>query len=140
MLMLTMLLLSPPVVAQPSREGAAAAVEAAMADSAAGWNAGDMRRFLAIYADDAVFVTRDGLVRGKAAIAARYDKSYGRDAARRGRLSFRMLGQRAVDPTHRMLWARWRLDHAGGKVDSGMTSLLFERRAGGWKIVSDHSS
>ena len=53
-------------------QDAQAAIEAALADSAAGWSAGDMPRFLAIYADDAVFVTKNGLVRGKAAIAARY--------------------------------------------------------------------
>lgn len=56
-------------------QDAQAAIEAALADSAAGWSAGDMPRFLAIYADDAVFVTKNGLVRGKAAIAARYDKA-----------------------------------------------------------------
>lgn len=117
-----------------------AAIIAAMEDSASGWSAGDMPRFLAIYADDAVFVTGDGLVRGKTAIAARYDKSYGADATQRGRLSFRMLGSRRIDAAHQMLWARWTLDYPGGKQDSGMTSLLFERRAGGWKIVSDHSS
>ena len=64
-------------------QDAQAAIEAALADSAAGWSAGDMPRFLAIYADDAVFVTKNGLVRGKAAIAARYDKSYGADASKR---------------------------------------------------------
>ena len=30
--------------------------------SAAGWNAGDLERFMAVYADDAVFVTPKGLV------------------------------------------------------------------------------
>ncbi|MFN3435205.1 MAG: YybH family protein [Sphingomonas sp.] len=118
----------------------AAGVQAAMEESAAGWSAGDMPRFLAIYAEDAIFVTKDGLVRGKAAISARYDRNYGLDAAKRGRLSFQWLGQRGIDATHRMLWARWRLDYPGGKTASGMTSLLFERRADGWKIISDHSS
>jgi len=117
-----------------------AAIRAAMDDSAAGWSAGDMPRFLAIYADDAVFVTKDGLVRGKPAIAARYDTRYGRDAAQRGRLSFRTLGFRRIDATHQILWARWALDYPDGKRAGGMTSLVFERRAGGWKIVSDHSS
>lgn len=116
------------------------AIEAAMLDSAAGWTAGDMPRFLAIYADDAVFVTKTGLVRGKAAIAARYDKSYGADASKRGALSFHMLGSRAVDATHRMLWAEWHLAYPDGRSDKGMTSLLFERQAGGWKIIADHSS
>jgi uncharacterized protein (TIGR02246 family) len=117
-----------------------AAITTALTDSAAGWSAGDMPRFLAIYAADAVFVTRGGLVRGKPAIAARYTKSYGADPAKRGRLSFRMLGSRRVDARHRMVWARWMLDYPGGKQEAGVTSLLFERQAAGWKIVSDHSS
>ncbi|WP_137898649.1 DUF4440 domain-containing protein [Sphingomonas sp. 2SG] len=119
---------------------AEAAITAAMTDSAAGWSTGDMPRFLAVYAEDAVFVTKDGLVRGKPAIAARYAKTYGADPAARGRLSFRMLGFRRIDANHRMLWAKWLLDYPGGKQDAGVTSLLFERQAAGWKIVSDHSS
>ena len=119
---------------------AEAAITAAMTDSAAGWSTGDMPRFLAVYAEDAVFVTKDGLVRGKPAIAARYAKTYGADPAARGRLSFRMLGFRRIDANHRMLWAKWLLDYPGGKQDAGVTSLLFERQATGWKIVSDHSS
>ena len=136
MLILPLLL----TIVAPAAEVPEAAIRAAMEDSAAGWSTGDMPRFLAIYADDAVFVTKDGLVRGKAAIAARYDRNYGADAAKRGRLSFRMLGFRRIDATHQMVWARWTLDYDGGKQFGGMTSLLFARQAGGWKIVSDHSS
>ena len=42
-----------------------AAIEQAMADSAAGWNAGDLDRFMRIYAPDATYVTTRGLVQGK---------------------------------------------------------------------------
>lgn len=134
--MIALALVAPAAAAEDPQ----AAITAAMTDSAAGWSTGDMPRFLGIYADDAVFVTKDGLVRGKAAIAARYARNYGADAAKRGTLSFRMLGFRRIDATHQMLWAQWRLDYPGGKTDAGVTSLLFERGAGGWKIVSDHSS
>ncbi|WP_308813817.1 DUF4440 domain-containing protein [Sphingomonas sp. GV3] len=116
------------------------AIEAAMVASAAGWTSGDMAKFLDIYAGDAVFVTKDGLVRGKAAIAARYDKGYGTDPTKRGALSFQMLGHRRISNVHQMLWARWTLRYPGGRTDTGMTSLLFERRPEGWKIISDHSS
>ena len=55
-----------------------AAIEAAMADSAAGWNAGDVDRFMRVYSDapEASFVTADGLVRGKSAMIARYTLTY----------------------------------------------------------------
>ena len=132
---LALVLLAAPVTADPAR-----AIDPALADSAAGWNAGDVPRFLAIYADDAVFVTNSGLVRGKAAIAARYAKGYGADPTKRGQLSFRQLGSRTVDADHRLLWAEWRLDYPGGKSDRGVTSLLFERQPAGWKVIADHSS
>ncbi|MCP3733758.1 DUF4440 domain-containing protein [Sphingomonas sp. RP10(2022)] len=132
---IALLVAAPAAAADPQ-----AAITAAMTDSAAGWSMGDMPRFLAIYADDAVFVTKDGLIRGKPAIAARYAKNYGADAAKRGTLSFRMLGFRRIDATHQMLWAQWMLAYPAGKQATGVTSLLFERQATGWKIVSDHSS
>ncbi|SEM50818.1 conserved hypothetical protein [Sphingomonas gellani] len=117
-------------------------VAAVMRQSAAGWNAGDLDRFMTIYADDATFVVDKGLIRGKAAIAAHYRPSFvGKGAAganKRGRLSFQFLGTRVIDARHRLLWARWTL--TGDRIESGMTTLLFERRPAGWRIVSDHSS
>ncbi|MBB5713864.1 YybH family protein [Sphingomonas aerophila] len=113
-------------------------IGSAMEDSAAGWNAGDLGRFMRVYAEDAVFVTSRGLVRGKAAVAARYRPSFAKGGNSRGKLSFRFLGTRTIDARHRLLWAKWTL--RGAKVESGMTTLLFERRPAGWQIISDHSS
>jgi uncharacterized protein (TIGR02246 family) len=142
------LLLATPVTAQSGKTAAATAssalagVAAAMDDSAAGWNAGDLDRFVAVYAPDATFVTEKGLVRGRPAIADRYRPSFAGGANRRGKLSFETLGSRIVSGTHVLLWARWTLTpaSAAGKVESGMTTLLFERRPEGWRIISDHSS
>lgn len=117
-----------------------AAILLAMADSAAGWNVGDLDRFMAVYADDATYVTARGLVRGKPAIAKRYRKSFATGGNTRGRLTFGDTSFRKIDPRHLLMWARWTLTAAGGKVETGMTTLLFERRAQGWRIISDHSS
>jgi uncharacterized protein (TIGR02246 family) len=106
-----------------------AQVEAAMADSAAGWNAGSLDRFVAVYADDAVFMTRNGLVRGKAAIADHYRASFAKGGNTRGKLGFQMLAYRTISNVHQLLFARWTL-----------TPLLFERRKTGRQIISDHSS
>lgn len=119
-----------------------AAVEAAMADSAAGWNAGDVDRFMAIYSDapEASFVTADGLVRGKAAMVARYRQKYDfADAAKRGVLSFKTLDWRPLGPGHALYIARYTLTYADGRTASGPTSLVFRREKGGWKIIADHS-
>ncbi len=115
-----------------------ATVAAAMAASAAGWNAGDLDRFMAVYADDAIYVTAKGVVRGKAAIAARYAPSFADGTNSRGMLSFDLLAERAIDARHRVLIARWTL--TGRQVQSGYTTLVFARQGDAWRIVTDHSS
>ena len=124
------------------------AIEAAMADSAAGWNAGDIDRFLAIYSDDPAtsFVGSAGLKRGKAGIRAQYLKSYTgqfgpeSSAATRSVLSFTFDDFRLIGADHALLIARWTLTGGDGKVQTGMTSLIFRKEAGGWRIIADHSS
>ena len=145
--MMALLLAVPQAFAQDA--GAVrTAIEAAMRDSAAGWDAGDVDRFLAVYSDDPAtsFTTARGIERGKANIRTRYLATYtgqfgpaaGPD---RTRLGFTFEDLRLVGPDHALLTARWRLDApATGKSDTGMTTLVFRREAGGWKIVADHSS
>jgi len=118
---------------------ASVAIRHAMEASAAGWNAGDLARFVAIYADDALFVTPKGVLRGKSAISARYAPSFSSGGNSRGRLSFAFLEMRGIDPTHAVLIARWTLTGATSS-ETGMTTLVFERRDGAWKIITDHSS
>lgn len=115
-----------------------ATVAAAMAASAAGWNAGDLNRFMAVYAEDAIYVTAKGVVRGKAEIAAHYAPSFTNGTNSRGMLSFDMLAERAIDARHRVLVARWTL--TGKQVQSGYTTLVFAKQGNEWRIVTDHSS
>lgn len=129
-----------PAVAQTGEQRA---VEAAMTASAAGWNAGDIDRFMAIYSDrpETSFVTSDGLLRGKAAMAARYRQHYDfADAAKRGTLTFATLDFRLLDSTHALYIARYTLTYPDGKTQSGPTSLVFAKEAGDWRIIADHSS
>lgn len=113
-------------------------LDAAMAASAAGWNAGDLSAFMAVYADDAIYVTTKGVVRGKAAIAARYASTFREGGNSRGRLGFQTLATRELGPERRLMIARWTL--TGAKVETGLTTLVFERRGTRWMIVADHSS
>ena len=129
-------------VAAAPAETAQTAILRAMMDSAAGWSAGDLDRFMAVYAPDAVYVAAKGLVRGKAAIADRYRPSFVGGGNARGRLTFADMQFRRIDPTHELMWARWNLQPSdpAAKISSGWTTLLFERRTDGWRIISDHSS
>ena len=132
-------MIAAPAMLAAAPAGPQVAITAAMTDSAAGWNAGDLDRFMAVYAHDAVYVTPKGLLRGKAAIADRYRASFRNGGNARGKLSFRMLGGRPIDAAHHILFAQWVLTGAV-ETTSGMTTLVFERRGDVWRIVADHSS
>lgn len=134
-----------PVAAQAPVDQARTAVMAAMADSAAGWNAGDLARFMGVYADapTTTYVTGGGLAHGKAEIAGHYRAYFGgAKDGERGKLSFEALDFRLLDPTHALLIARYTVTPAGARTKAwtGPTSLVFEKGQDGWKIIADHSS
>ena len=124
-------------------------IEAAMEDSAAGWNEGDMDRFLAIYSDapDISFVGSGGLVRGKSAMEERYREAYDwtqADPAQRGTLSFETVDFRPLGEDHALYIGRYILTYADDREPvNGFTSLVFARdgnEVDSWKIIADHSS
>jgi uncharacterized protein (TIGR02246 family) len=123
-------------------------IEQAMKASDEGWNRGDIDAFLGIYSDDPAtsFVGSRGVSRGKAGIRATYLKSYAdqfgadRDPAKMSKLSFTFEDFRVIGADHALLIARWTLVTPDGKSQTGMTSLLFRKEAGGWRIIADHSS
>ncbi len=147
LLALSMLVMAWPVAAR-ERPDPRIQIEAAMEDSAAGWDRGDLGAFLAIYSDDPgiTFTGSKGIERGLGTIRARYATNYPdqfgpgerpkRTVLTFGLEEFQMIGRR-----HAHLVARWTLTPAaGGAALTGMTSLLFRREGGRWKIVADHSS
>lgn len=141
------LMLAVPAAAQQGALGPRVAIEVAMADSAAGWDAGDIDRFLAIYSDDPAtsFTTEKGIARGKADVRKRYLTSYvdqfgPKRGAKASRLSFTFDDFRMLGTDHALLIARWKLVDGAGKALTGMTSLVFRREGSDWRIVADHSS
>ena len=129
------------VAAAPASAQAPAAqqaITAEMAKSAAGWNGGNLDAFVAVYAADAIYAAGNEIARGRNAIAARYAKSFANGTNTRGRLTFQPVAWRTLSPVHMLFVARWTL--TGAKTETGLTTLLFERRKEGWRIISDHSS
>lgn len=137
-----------PVASQSATPATApvAEIEAVMADSAAGWNEGDMDRFLAIYsaAPETSFVGSGGLLRGVAAMEERYREAYDwsqPDPSERGVLSFETEDLRRLGADHALYIGRYVLTYPDGREPaSGFTTLVFADEDGDWKIIADHSS
>jgi len=125
--------------APPPDPADVAAIEQTLAAQAVAWNRGDLHAFVAGYAESErmTFVGGDGkLVRGRAALEARYRKSYG---GQTGTLTFGELDVRRLSADCYVVVGRWAL--ALPPADPhGVFTLILERGANGLEIVHDHSS
>ena len=146
--LLALLMLFAALPAAAKEAAPRAQIESAMAASAQGWNHGDLDTFLDVYSEDPAtsFTGSKGIERGLGPIRARYATNYADQfgpgaGPKQTLLSFIFEDFRLIGTTHAHLIARWTLTPAaGGAAQTGMTSLLFRRETGGWKIVADHSS
>jgi len=118
----------------------------------AAWNRGDLDAFCSVYADDALFLSPSGSVRGRDAILDRYRNRYP-DRAAMGTLrlevdEIRPIWGMEVTPAGDAVpgaihgataAARWTLRYADRPEASGRTLLVFRRDGDTWLIVQDAS-
>ena len=123
-----------------------ASIRKVMDASIVAWDAGDLAAFMDTYEDspDTLFVGEKGVVRGRAAITARYASALGMGGQTRppGKLTFDVLEIRALGPDYALMLGRYHLKPAepGKPEASGLFSLTFHQRDGHWRIVCDHTS
>ena len=132
--------LEPPVGASPEEQ--VASVLRAQADA---WNRGDLEAFTSVYADDAAFLTQNGLTRGRQQVLERYRKRYP-DKAAMGRLTLEVIEARTFPAGKTAdgvsVVARWRLEYPGQadrKTAEGLTLIVLRRAGESWEIVQDAS-
>lgn len=106
------------------------------------WNRGDVRGFMDGYADsESTTFVGAKITKGHAQVLSDYLKRYPTRAAM-GTLRFSDLEIRLLGADYASVIGRWHLDRdktAGGEA-GGIFTLLFQRTAGGWKIILDHTS
>jgi uncharacterized protein (TIGR02246 family) len=111
-------------------------------DGAAGsWNRRDLEAFLSDYPEDrrATFVSRQGVLHGRAEIRERYVPRFSSEAPRDS-LSFENVEADALAPdvVHVIAW--YRLTRGDSLVTRAPTSLVLIRVDGRWLILKDHTS
>lgn len=130
----------------PDPAVARATIVSLLRDQSAAWSRGDLDAFVAIYADDAIFITPAGMTRGREPLLARYRERYP-DAAAMGTLTLEPLEWRfATDASGgavgASLVARWTLRYpadAAREDATGLTLLVFLPDGDRWLIVQDAS-
>ena len=117
-------------------------ISAAMSQSAAAWNRGDLDGFLAVYKDDqhTAFMAPQ-ITYGLSDIKARYARTYFKDGKPKGQLTYDDLKFRTLGDDHVLMTGRWHLaEPETGKKSDGYYTLIWERTSAGWRIIHDHSS
>jgi uncharacterized protein (TIGR02246 family) len=125
------------------------AVKALLATQSAAWNRGDLEAFTAVYAEDASFLSPNGITHGRHQVLERYRLRYP-DKKAMGSLTLEVQETRmfstgagkscAVQGVS--VAARWRLaypDQPEKKTAEGSTLLVLRPRGGSWEIVQDAS-
>lgn len=116
------------------------AIRAVLEKQVADWNHGEIHSFVLSYAEKCTFVGKT-VVEGRAAVEERYKRNYA-SAAAMGHLTFSELKIKRIEAKIAIVTGAFHLQRstAGGGDASGIFSLVFERQAGIWRIVLDHTS
>lgn len=131
----------PPAVVSPAEQAATeAALTALMTESAAAWNRADLAGHVAMYTDDAAFMTGRGPVSGRDTIGDILARGFWQDGRPVQQLRFEELAVRPLGPDHALLTGRFVLTGGDRPEASGRFSTIWTRTPDGWRIVYDHSS
>jgi len=131
------LLLAGPAVAGPV-EDATSGFEAQMA----AWNRGDIEGALALYLDtpDIVWVSRAGADRGFAPFAADLRAEFSGHPEAMGIYAGEVLDALPLGPERAALVVRWQIERDGTRLFGGVSTQIWQRIDGHWRIVLEHAS
>ena len=121
-------------------EAEEAAIRSVLLRQQEAWNAGDIDAFMEGYlnSDSLRFASGGSVERGYAATLERYHRVYpNRDAM--GMLTFDIRDVRILSPQYAVVFGAYELEREHDRP-SGLFTLLFEKRAEGWRAIHDHTS
>jgi uncharacterized protein (TIGR02246 family) len=117
-----------------------AAIRQVVADMESAWNRGDFKGYMVAFKKpDVVFVSKGRFQQGWQGTLDHYQRDYGGDPARRGRLHFWDVRIQLLAPDAAQLVSRYRLE-GGGKPQEGINTRLFRKVGGRWVIALNHVS
>jgi uncharacterized protein (TIGR02246 family) len=128
-----------PARAQPA-PGTDAEIRAVLDSTAAGWNRGDLTRYLWAYADTATSMGSNGPERGLAAIEAQMRGGFWRTGRPLQTLHYEHVVVRALGTENALVTGQFVLTGGGRPDRTGWFSTVWARTSAGWRMIHDHSS
>ena len=113
-----------------------------LTDQQAAWNLGNLEDFMRGYQNspDTLFIGKS-VTKGYAAVLQSYKTRYATKDIM-GTLDFSGIEVKQLDQRFAFVTGHFHLarTQAAGGEASGIFSLLFEKKAEGWKVIADHTS
>lgn len=103
------------------------------------WNRDDLEGHVGAYAPDATYTTSDGVLHGREGVRGAL-QGFVRPEGLVGELRFEDEEARMLGSDHALVTGRYVLAMPGRDESAGRFTLVFERRAGVWMVIHDHSS
>lgn len=116
------------------------AIHAQLDEMVRAWNASDLDGHVAVYADDATWMTAKGEISGRAVIRKRIADRFQRGGALVGRVSFSDIVIHVLSPDVAYNTMAFHMtDMPDGQPVDGRSTLIWTRRGTSWRIVHDYS-
>ncbi|MGZ3777844.1 MAG: YybH family protein [Mucilaginibacter sp.] len=116
----------------------AAAIVAAMNNSADQWNKGDLEDFMKMYTDSSTMMYPTGPV-GLSSIRELYEKKYFNGKMPKQNLNYSEMKVTMLGENYALLTGKFTLKGGSLPERSGVYSLVMVLTKDGWKILHDHS-
>lgn len=128
--------------ASPNHNDIADSVRRELDGQVAGWNRGDLPRFLESYwADDRLtFYSGGDVTTGWNQTRDRYEKRYRGEGKEMGKLTFESPEVVVISPNDALARGRYTVVFTKGEPQVGLYSVLMRKVGGKWRIVHDHTS
>jgi uncharacterized protein (TIGR02246 family) len=125
--------------ADPAVPRAAAEIRAVLDSTAAGWNRGDLDRYLWAYADSTTTMGAHGPERGRAAVETQMRQGFWRTGRPAQTLRYEHVDVRPLGPASALVTGEYVLSGGGRPDRTGWFTTVWARTRDGWRMIHDHS-
>ena len=116
-----------------------AEIRAVLDSTAAGWNRGELSRYMWAYADSASFMGANGVERGRDRIEASMRQGFWRSGRPLQALHYEQVEVRRISDDAALVTGKFVLTGGGRPDRTGWFSTVWARTREGWRMVYDHS-
>lgn len=115
-------------------------IRAVLDSTAAGWNRGDLARYLWAYDDSMTALGATGMEHGKALLEATMRGGFWKSGRPLQQLRYEQIEVRPLGAEYALVTGKFVLTGAGRPDRTGWFSTTWARTPNGWRMIHDHSS